>query len=172
MPDLKLRDVYRCTHVERWNVVDTVRRQNVAEHQYLVALVVDRYCTLLGLGPSVRGEAVVTALKHDLAEVLTGDVPTPTKRHLNGSFEELERSVTFDGRDTRSTQRVKELVNFADLVEAAVWLGRYGLGSHARKVRRHLETQLLELDPENARLLLYECEEVEETLPGLSEGVP
>lgn len=58
--------------------------ENVAEHSYDVALLTHALCTIrteLFGGEIDTGRAVVLALFHDVAEVITGDIPSPVKHH-------------------------------------------------------------------------------------------
>ncbi len=58
--------------------------ENVAEHSYDVALLTHALCTIRQVifgQPVDTGKAVVLALFHDVAEVITGDIPSPVKHH-------------------------------------------------------------------------------------------
>lgn len=59
--------------VKRYHTVDTLRQQTVAEHSWGVAMI------LLTCVPFPSRELVSQALYHDMAEVLTGDVPATAK---------------------------------------------------------------------------------------------
>lgn len=58
--------------------------ENVAEHSYDVALLTHALCTIrreVHGAETDTGRAVVLALFHDVAEVITGDIPSPVKHH-------------------------------------------------------------------------------------------
>lgn len=60
------------------------RRENVAEHSYITALISHALCTVeneLYGGSLDADKAAVIALYHESAEVFTGDLPTPVKYH-------------------------------------------------------------------------------------------
>jgi len=68
--------------VPRWSIVPTINKQNVAEHSFYVALYTDKICRLSGSTDLDRLNAVSYALRHDMGEVLTGDIPGPAKRRM------------------------------------------------------------------------------------------
>ena len=162
---LHLKDLYRTTVVERWNIVEVSRRQSVAEHQYLVALLVVRYCQLKGLKRDLETRALRYALFHDAAEVLTGDLPTPTKQHCGTGLQKVEEDTFPLGEDPLAVAKdVEEVVHFCDKVEALVWLSKYGVDEHAHRVREALRQKLHEADPDTAKKLLHECLELRHTV--------
>lgn len=162
---LHLKDLYRTTVVERWNIVEVSRRQSVAEHQYLVSLLVVRYCQLKGLHRGVETQALRFALLHDAAEVLTGDVPTPTKEHCGPGLERVEADTVPLGEDPLAVpQKVEEVVNFCDKVEAFVWLAKYGVDDHAHRVKEAIREKLYKVDPVAAKQLFHECLELRDTV--------
>lgn len=58
--------------------------ENVAEHSYDVAVLTHALCTIrrdIYRTEVDVGRAVVLALFHDVAEVITGDIPAPVKHH-------------------------------------------------------------------------------------------
>lgn len=65
-------------NVERFHTVRTIKPETVGHHSFLVAW----FCWLLANeNPSVN--LIMSALSHDLAEHIMGDVPSPTKRALD-----------------------------------------------------------------------------------------
>lgn len=90
-------------------------------------------CRILGLTPEMTRLAMDWALEHDLPEVLTGDVPTPSKmvikRHINyeavvddfasDSYAVIRRAVTGTPAD--------EVVKLADIMEAILFLKTEGV---------------------------------------------
>jgi 5'-deoxynucleotidase len=76
--------LYRLRFIRRWSLMRNTEPENVAEHTFYVALLTHALCTIgrevFGKDPDV-GRAVTLALFHDVAEVMTGDIPTPVKHH-------------------------------------------------------------------------------------------
>jgi 5'-deoxynucleotidase len=83
---------YRLRFIQRWSLMRNTVPENVAEHSFYVALLTHALCTI---ARDVFGKeapidrAVTLALFHDVAEVMTGDIPSPVKHHNPG----IQRSV-------------------------------------------------------------------------------
>jgi 5'-deoxynucleotidase len=76
--------LYRLRFIQRWSLMRNTEPENVAEHTFYVALLTHALCTIARTvyGKEVDAERAVTlALFHDVAEVMTGDIPTPVKHH-------------------------------------------------------------------------------------------
>jgi len=80
------------------------------------------------------------ALTHDLAEIRTGDCPTPFKSPLiKEALDELEEEIY---PQLPITSKVRQLVKFCDTAEAVLFLRLYGLGKHAVDVQDLLAVQM------------------------------
>ena len=78
-------------------------------------------------------EITKAALLHDLDEIVTGDIPTPTKDRARGNgwnLNELYQSVT--GRELSPDESL--IVKLADRMADLYWLWLYALGPHANRV--------------------------------------
>lgn len=76
--------LFRLRFIQRWSLMRSALPENVAEHSYDVALLTHALCTIRRevCGQDIdTGRAVVLALYHDVAEVITGDIPSPVKHH-------------------------------------------------------------------------------------------
>lgn len=62
---------------KRFHTVDTIKHQDIANHSFGVAW----FCELLTQGRA-RKVLIMSALTHDLAEHMVGDIPSPAKRAL------------------------------------------------------------------------------------------
>lgn len=132
---LTLADVLRSSDVNRWQIVRTSRHQSVAEHTFNVMLIALDIADSMGIEdqPSI----MKCALMHDLPEVLTGDVATPTKRVLDigDRLEQIEALISYRGIKTQDYgDLIRHIVKMADLVEAAHFLHHFGIGPHAQSV--------------------------------------
>jgi 5'-deoxynucleotidase YfbR-like HD superfamily hydrolase len=75
MPNLTDIDFLVCgAHTKRFHTIPTIHNETVGHHTTLV-------CGLLYLlYPDCRREVLINAIFHDMAECVTGDIPSPSKR--------------------------------------------------------------------------------------------
>jgi 5'-deoxynucleotidase YfbR-like HD superfamily hydrolase len=84
-------------------------------------------------------EIIKAALLHDLDEIVTGDIPTPSKKRAreNGwELNDLYRSIT--GREITDDESL--IIEIADKMADLHWLWLHALGPHANKVYELLAT--------------------------------
>lgn len=140
--------VMRLHAVKRWHMIDTTRVQTLAEHSANVATLVFgivRSCPGMYFGNALN--AAGAALIHDIDEVFTGDIPTHTKRKLQG-VEELERTTTPQvfRHDTKLFDpRLAELIKICDLCDGIRFIRLHGVDVTAKHAREGLEAQLHQL---------------------------
>jgi 5'-deoxynucleotidase YfbR-like HD superfamily hydrolase len=110
-------------------VLRTIRTQSVAEHSYYVAV----YCMLLGEYLQYTSDeinfAIRHALIHDVEEIHTGDIPSPTKfsaKKKDNPFEAIKkralRILGLNDKNIWPGKKVDCLVKLADLVESLMYL--------------------------------------------------
>lgn len=68
--------------VPRWAIAPVNKRQSVAEHQYFVALYASKICWMLQIDDHDTAKILNLALRHDVAEVRTSDIPGPVKKEI------------------------------------------------------------------------------------------
>jgi 5'-deoxynucleotidase YfbR-like HD superfamily hydrolase len=112
--------IQRSARVLRYHTEDTLQKQTVGEHTYLVMWWV---WVLSGGAPSAA--LLMAALAHDTPEVVTGDVPAPTKRRvgLRQAYEAMEDDVYEAigyAAPALSTQE-RKLLKLADLLEGLMF---------------------------------------------------
>ena len=83
--------------IDRWALMRNTSVEDVAQHTMQVAMIAHALCvienTLYG-GDYNAERAAVTALYHESAEVVTGDLPTPVKYYdddINRAYKNIER---------------------------------------------------------------------------------
>ncbi|WP_040195770.1 5'-deoxynucleotidase [Candidatus Soleaferrea massiliensis] len=87
----------RMKYITRWGLMRNTREENLAEHSLETAMIAHALAVIHNrrLGGQIDVNRVaVTAMYHDISEILTGDLPTPVKYYnpaINRSYKELER---------------------------------------------------------------------------------
>lgn len=136
--------VQRMQAVKRWHMIDTTRQQTLAEHSANVALLSWYIATTspgMFFGPGDRIASV--ALRHDLAEVFTGDIPSHSKRHLKG-LNRLEAatlpSVYISGSDIDEDGGL--LIKLCDLADGIRFVRLHGVDITSEHAAAGLYKQL------------------------------
>ena len=89
----------RMKFIKRWQLMRSVRDENIMEHSQSVALLAHALAVIRNevYGGSVDiGKTVLYALYHETSEVMTGDLPTPIKYYnqgIHGAYKELEKKA-------------------------------------------------------------------------------
>ena len=136
-----IQNTLRAGHVPRWQLCDTTRTQSIAEHMFNCAFIVRHMCEFIGIRGDEQNGLVIYALKHDLDEVITGDMPTVTKERLRNRG--CEPNGLINSPDlVISDEFARQMVKMADLIESAWWIGEHGVGRHAKKVAEITEQRL------------------------------
>jgi 5'-deoxynucleotidase YfbR-like HD superfamily hydrolase len=84
-------------------------------------------------------EIIKAALLHDLDEIVTGDIPTPSKQRARANgweLNDLYRSIT--GREISEDESL--IVQIADRMADLYWLWVNALGPHANRVYEIMAT--------------------------------
>ena len=140
MMNLRIQDVMRCKNVARWHIVDCIKGQSLAEHNFNVAMIGAAIAIKKGVDPK---PVMVAALLHDLSEVLTGDLPPTTKK----VFGYRDPTVSVLGHLVVDLDpQVQHILKLADLVDAIAHLELYGHGRHALRVHENLNRKIDDQD--------------------------
>lgn len=117
----------RMQSVTRWHIVNTTRRQNLAEHSLNVGIIASRIATLMaGLN---HYEACYWGCIHDIEEVVVGDTPSHVKAMLRAKQADPVDLTGF----AKVPDQYKPIVKIADMMEACFWLQDSCGDSHARQ---------------------------------------
>ena len=87
----------RMKYIKRWQLMRSVREENIMEHSQSVALLAHALATVHNEvygGNADILKTVLYALYHETSEVMTGDLPTPIKNYnqgIHGAYKELEK---------------------------------------------------------------------------------
>ena len=89
----------RMKYINRWALMRSAREENLSEHCLEVAILTHALCVIgnkkWNKNLSVE-KAVLRALYHDAAEILTGDMPTPVKyrkEELKIAYKKVEKEA-------------------------------------------------------------------------------
>ena len=85
----------RMKYINRWALMRNAREENLSEHCLEVAILTHALCVIGNKNLSVE-KAVLRALYHDAAEILTGDMPTPVKyrkEELKTAYKKVEKEA-------------------------------------------------------------------------------
>ena len=86
----------RMKFIRRWQLMRCTRDENIMEHSQSVALFTHALVTIKNEvfgGKADAGKAVLYALYHETAEVMTGDLPTPIKYYnpeIRKAYKQIE----------------------------------------------------------------------------------
>lgn len=134
---LEIQDILRAQEVHRWNIVATIRNQSLAEHTFNVVFIGRAICKELG---KPDGEVIKTALEHDLDEIVTGDIPTPTKQRMKIMGFNPDSIHDRKNTPTRSGES-QTIVKVADMIEASWFIGQNCVTRHAKEVAERMRSR-------------------------------
>ena len=89
----------RMKYINRWGLMRNSRPENIAEHSLEVAIITHLLCELRNrrFGGNVDvSKAVMTAVYHDVPEIITGDLPTPVKYYdpdIRDAYKRVEHAA-------------------------------------------------------------------------------
>jgi len=108
--------------VLRYHTVRTLTQETVGHHSHLVALL----CTLID--PDASRELLMAALLHDLAEQVTGDIPSPAKHQfgISEQVSEMEAKIMRSAGIDFPLLTLDEarILKLADLAQGALFCAR------------------------------------------------
>lgn len=140
-------ELARASHIKRWHIVNTAQQQNLAEHQYNVAVIgLELHKLLCREDP--HPNFILGLLFHDVAEIRYGDIPTPGKQFISNIvdtnpnelplFERMDHTLVprtpYSPSYTGQTEKSFQIIKMADTIEAAWWIRENGVGAHAKVV--------------------------------------
>ncbi len=89
----------RMKYIKRWQLMRSVREENIMEHSQSVAVLAHALVTVHNEvygGKADVLKTVLYAVYHETSEVMTGDLPTPIKyynRNIQGAYKALEKNA-------------------------------------------------------------------------------
>jgi len=146
--NLTINDKLRAETVDRFQLVRTHRKQSIAEHMWAVATLANEVCNIACMDPQ---PLIKAAIFHDIAEVVTGDIPTPTKEMARNAGLDLNSLVDCTPI-VLLTGTQKLILKACDLIDAMRFLAVEGYGEHAKVVLSSIRTKVF-------RLVEFECDD-------------
>jgi len=140
-----LESVMRIQAVKRWHMIDTTRTQNLAEHSAnvaMLAMLIASTTTIEFFDTYTYVGAV--ALVHDLPEAFTGDIPSHTKKMIDG-INVLERLVTPRNFILEARTSTMMLIKMCDIADGIRFIRLHGVDMTAAHAQEGLEEQMLKI---------------------------
>lgn len=159
---------HRLSVVTRWSVVQTIRKQSVAEHSYNVALIALRIAENWFQITSQKLQLAILkrAIFHDWWESVTGDPPTYMKRFIDeeSAFKEFANYLSEGVDQDIDYDIVKYIVKIADYIDSTVFLymemslGNKSVEHHLRMAEKRLKefTEQNSFTPVDTDLSVYD----------------
>lgn len=153
---LNIFDLLRAGGVKRWHIVETVRDQRLSEHMYNVSLLSGEIARQLEMRPTNIHLVMVAAMFHDIDEVISGDMPTPTKQRLrDAGVEPNDLFKEYQILDTKIFKQlipdIEVIIKCADHLDTLFFLQTNGLGRHAEQVMQERLAAATKYFAENGR---------------------
>lgn len=117
--------INKLANVRRWSHAYCHKEESVLEHTAVVAIIA------LGIGAEVGadiGPLLERALLHDMEEVITGDIPNPTKYH-----------------NPKITEQIKNFEEVAALEVATEFFDTWAYGCWASSKDKSLEGEIIKI---------------------------
>lgn len=131
----------RLSVITRWVVINTIKKQSVAEHCFNVERIARRIAEAWFEITNVNELDIVSqiALHHDDDEAITGDIPSPSKHILSEAYLDSRRDMWYN-----IPCQQHDIVKLADKMEAYYFLTmEYKLGnSYIDEYRDELATKV------------------------------
>ena len=113
-PIPNVRTYMAATEVTRWHTIETTRQQNLAEHQWCVALLTVALMSRWRPHYEITAGHLMGALTHDMEEIETGDMP---------SYDSVAASIA--DRINKMDNSWDQAQKVADLMDAAWFIAHH-----------------------------------------------
>lgn len=140
-----LNNLMNLTHVKRWTIVPMRREENVAEHSFRVAAIAEYLADRIEADDNFEGSLdrlmiLRIALRHDLDEVFSGDVPTPCKPLLD--TKKLAERIDNEIRHIKGMEKEYAIVKLADTLDTIWSLKLFGVPPYADGIMERVVASL------------------------------
>lgn len=130
-------------HTKRWSLVGTTVENTVATHSFNVAvLAMAIRRQMRNTNHISESELCFFALMHDIKEVYTGDIPTPTKNKMKESGFDPENFDPEVPDERQPGIEMKLIIRLADLMDNYLFIAEHGQGTRARSAAAEVSGRL------------------------------
>lgn len=130
-------------HTKRWSLVGTTIENTVATHSFNVAvLAMAIRRKMMNTNHISESELCFFALMHDIKEVYTGDIPTPTKAKMRGAGFDPENFDPEVPDERQPPPEMKAIIRLADLIDNYLFIAEHGQGTRARSAAAEVSSRL------------------------------
>jgi len=140
---VKIDLLLRAQYVKRFHIVHTLKHQSIAEHSFNVAMIAGLISERMEFDKKVTEQVTLAALFHDMDEVITGDIPTPTKIRAKAQGVDLNDNGILVPHQNKGSL-INRIVKVADYIEAITFLDINGIGMHACSVEADIAEKMEE----------------------------
>lgn len=131
-------------HVKRWSLCGASAESNVASHSFNVAaLSVAIWQRVFPDDVAGKHNICYMAMLHDIAEVFTGDVPTPTKTAMKAKGVDINHLFEEQGEEMAVSGDAKTIMKLADLIDNWYFISQHGVGIRARIATNEVRDRLI-----------------------------
>jgi hypothetical protein len=130
-------------YVPRWQVFPRLHTQMVSQHSFFVALYTDQLTSLLKWPQPRRYQALAFALRHDIREVVTGDIMGPVKRMITNEHNlrnyeaQVDRMLGSYYETPEPDWQVRNVVKAANVIDEYFYLSlEVSLGNQSLRVMK------------------------------------
>lgn len=120
--------------VRRWNLVATTAPNSVASHSFNVAMIAMALRKVMFNTIDIsQSDVCFYAIIHDIDEVYTGDLPTPTKAAIREKGVEPNSLFVGQNVEKKPPDKIAKIIKMADLIDNYIFIRQYGVGDRANR---------------------------------------
>lgn len=135
---------YEAQYVKRWSMLSTTADSTVASHSFNVAiLAMAIHRKMMNTIPISIYELCYYAVLHDIEEVYTGDIPTPTKVKMRELGFDPNEMSDCPCPEVQPTGMIRDIIKIADLIDNWFWIKNNGTGGRSFAVANEVHGRLL-----------------------------
>lgn len=133
-------------YIKRWAIVGTATENNLAAHSFNVAMLAMEIYNRIPSARMMYAESLVCyfALIHDIGEVYTGDIPTPTKMKMQKAGFDINTFDSDVAMEKRPPEAIRKIIKAADLIDNYVFIHDNAVGSRGKAAQKEVLGRLMD----------------------------